>query len=53
MTSSKILSDGPHDTVVGVPHLAMFSIALSLVTPPLVWLVERFVARAAKPRASS
>lgn len=42
--SSKILHDGASGTVLGMPELAMFAIVMSLLTPPLVWAVERRVA---------
>jgi predicted MFS family arabinose efflux permease len=45
--SSRILHDGPEGMILGVPGLALFAIVLALVTPPLVFLVERGVNRGA------
>lgn len=39
--SSRILHDGPEGAVLGMPELAMFAIVMSLLTPPIVWAVER------------
>ena len=43
--SSRILHDGPEGAVLGMPELAMFAIVMSLLTPPIVWAVERRIAR--------
>lgn len=41
--SSRILHDGPDGAVLGMPELAMFAIVMSVVTPPIVWAVEKRV----------
>ena len=43
IASSQFLSDGPGGSLLGVPALAMTSIALAFLTPPLVFAVERLL----------
>jgi predicted MFS family arabinose efflux permease len=45
--SSVVLSTGEDGALVGMPALGMLAMAVAALVPPLFWLVERRVARAA------
>jgi len=45
--SSVVLSTGEDGTLVGMPALGILAMAVAALVPPLFWLVERRVARAA------
>ena len=47
MFSSVILSTGGTGELVGMPRLGGIAMCVAAVVPPLFWLVERRVARAA------
>ena len=48
--SSRLLSDGPGGRLIGMPRLAMLSVALAPTLPPLLAAISRRVrAREAKP----
>lgn len=52
-TSAQFLSENPDHTLVGVGRMAVVSISLGLVLPPLMWVVERRVKAAATAQAKS
>ena len=45
--SSVVLSTGEDGALVGMPTLGILAMAVAALVPPLFWLVERRVARAA------
>ena len=45
--SSVVLSTGDDGALVGMPSLGILAMVVAALVPPLFWLVERRVARAA------
>lgn len=48
MLSAQLLTESPDHKLVGMSHVALMTIALSIVVPAFLWYVERHV-RAARP----
>jgi predicted MFS family arabinose efflux permease len=53
IASSRILAPGPNDSLIGMPRLALVSISLSVLSVPVLFLVERHVRAAANDRANA